>query len=625
MSGPGPNPNGSVQGTPGGQDGDLSVAVGQSGTFYVSFIHFQFGPNSVGIATAQVAGANPTFSFKTDAKLCKPNDGCSIDQPHIAADHVNAPAGGKDRLYVTWRFPASIACSSDGGATWSTPFLLGGDFPRATVGPDGRAYALYSPPGDPRNVIYLQRFSACTDANRLVALGGAKVVASGFRDSICPVSGLDRCNAGTWAPNAMVSVDDRDPRRLYVAYASTSASGNDDIRVLVSTNNGDSFDQGTRVSSSVRAHRFLPWVCATDGSAFVSWYDRSTATATANDLTNYLVASVSGLAGAGPALNLSVNPDPQCATKFPAGADVDDVPALICSPPQFIGTCSASNASCSSACPNGETCRVPAGQQAGSCQNSLNTGSSRACRPCPQAAESCNVPGPGVPKYGDYNGNACAAGRFFGAWASATAPPGVPAVPPVGGVPVIRIFSDALRVPHWSQEEDLGGVLSSAPTAASWGNNRLDIFYPGQNNHLWHRAWDGAQWNNEEDLGGVLSTGPGAVSWGFNRIDVFYRGQNNHLWHRSWDGAQWNNEEDLGGVLTSEPTAAAWGNNRLDVFYPGQNNHLWHRAWDGAQWDPEEDLGGVLTSAPGAVSWGQGRIDVFYRGQNNHLWHRSFG
>jgi hypothetical protein len=180
-------------------------------------------------------------------------------------------------------------------------------------------------------------------------------------------------------------------------------------------------------------------------------------------------------------------------------------------------------------------------------------------------------------------------------------------------------------VPAWSNEEDLGGVLTSSPGCVSWGFNRIDVFYEGQNSHLWHRSWDGAQWNAEEDLGGVLTSRPAAASWGFNRIDVFYRGQNNHLWHRSWDGAQWNNEEDLGGVLFSAPAAVSWEFNRIDVFYEGQNSHLWHRSWDGAQWNNEEDLGGVLSSAPAAVSWGSGRIDVFYSSVlNGHLRHRSW-
>jgi hypothetical protein len=173
----------------------------------------------------------------------------------------------------------------------------------------------------------------------------------------------------------------------------------------------------------------------------------------------------------------------------------------------------------------------------------------------------------------------------------------------------------------WHAEEDLGGVLSEAPGACTWGPGRVDIFYRGQNNHLWHRWFEG-NWQTEEDLGGVLTSAPAACTWGPGRVDIFYRGQNNHLWHR-WFEEGWQAEEDLGGVLTSAPAACTWGHGRIDIFYRGQNNHLWHRWFDGG-WHAEEDLGGVLTSAPAACTWGPGRVDIFYRGQNNHLWHRWF-
>ena len=67
--------------------------------------------------------------------------------------------------------------------------------------------------------------------------------------------------------------------------------------------------------------------------------------------------------------------------------------------------------------------------------------------------ETCSI-FTGRPKYGDYNGNACAAGRLFTAWASATSPPGI--APPsntidiffssslVGNVPQIQIPGNAI-------------------------------------------------------------------------------------------------------------------------------------------------------------------------------------
>jgi len=181
---------------------------------------------------------------------------------------------------------------------------------------------------------------------------------------------------------------------------------------------------------------------------------------------------------------------------------------------------------------------------------------------------------------------------------------------------------EGVPVAGWSQWEDLGGILTSAPAVASWQPNRLDVFARGQNQALWHRYWNGTRWSEWEDLGGVLTSGPAAVSWGPNRIDVFGRGQNQALWHKYWDGTRWSAWEDLGGVMTSEPAVASWQANRLDVFTRGQNQALWHKYWDGARWSEWEDLGGVLTSAPAAVSWGPNRIDVFGRGQNQSLWHK---
>jgi hypothetical protein len=40
---------------------------------------------------------------------------------------------------------------------------------------------------------------------------------------------------------------------------------------------------------------------------------------------------------------------------------------------------------------------------------------------------------------------------------------------------------------------------------AAWGPDRLDIFCRGQDNALWHMAWDGTQWSEFESLGEGLS------------------------------------------------------------------------------------------------------------------------
>src|SRR5262249_15578168 len=153
----------------------------------------------------------------------------------------------------------------------------------------------------------------------------------------------------------------------------------------------------------------------TGGDAFVTWYDRRAATscpsppcAASNDLTDYFAAGA-GLDAAG---NLIVNndefriskiSDQQCdAARWPAPppsmADSENcstqpqLAGICCSAPLTNNACAAPAAGgspcdfSSTVCPSGQTCRT----------------------------------GGGVPKYGDYNGNACAVGRLFAVFASAS-------------------------------------------------------------------------------------------------------------------------------------------------------------------------------------------------------------
>src|SRR2546421_387676 len=169
------------------------------------------------------------------------------------------------------------------------------------------------------------------------------------------------------------------------------------------------------------------------------------------------------------------------------------------------------------------------------------------------------------------------------------------------------------------------GETTTGLGVASLGPNHVECFYRGSDNHLKHRWWwnGWSHWSDEDNLGGTLTSAPTAVSWGPNRTDCFYRGQDNHLKHRWWNGSYWSHEEDLGGILTSAPSVASVGPNHLDCFYRGQDNHLWHRWGNGSGWwSDEHDLGGILTSAPAAISRKSDHIECFYRGQDNQIWHR---
>lgn len=175
---------------------------------------------------------------------------------------------------------------------------------------------------------------------------------------------------------------------------------------------------------------------------------------------------------------------------------------------------------------------------------------------------------------------------------------------------------------NWSNWENLGGPISSAPSATCWGANRIDLFARGMHNELAHKWWNGKNWSSWENLGGLLSSAPSAVSWGYNRIDCFALDFNNSVIHIWWDGSSWSNWEDLGGQFLSSPTASSFRKNRIDLFVINSENHLCHRWWDGNTWNYWEDLGGELAYAPAATSRGFNRIDVIGVNSKGNLMHK---
>jgi hypothetical protein len=421
----------------GGCRGDPSLAVGKSGAVYFSFIGTpnnepgNFPPPNGWTDTVSVSvDSGHTFAFAGNAVVCPSTDNntCTVpDQPHVAADRFSSSLNNLDRVYLVWRnfiggfTTARIVCSLDGALTWQAQTTIdsSGDFPRVTVGSDGSVYVAYVSSSS----IMLRKFSTCdrglTPQPPVTVASYVGPQACGNSPGPAPLPGLDRCNDGNTLNSPTVAVDDTNPNHVYVAWATSTSVTNENILVADSMDGGATFPRSVNVNSAVIARRFMPWACSTGGIAFVSWYDRRAASSANDDLTDYFLGSVSVVNGSlqpSPEANLSTNPDPECATGWPCGTwETRD--ATSCSvQPQLAGRCSTSWPG------TGALCSFTNPQ-------------------CPQG-QQCNSWGGGCPKYGDYNGNACVAGRVYTAWSSATAPPGLPA--PNG----ISIFSSVFVLPN---------------------------------------------------------------------------------------------------------------------------------------------------------------------------------
>jgi hypothetical protein len=409
----------SFPGTYAAVDGDPSLAVGRSGTIYYGEIGFPTGSTN---ATAISVSTNngQSFSFRSNAVVC-PNastppappvpNACFADQEHIGADRVNPGPGNQDQVYSTWRNfdvtdqDPAIVCSQDGGNTWTAPLNVGSGFvPRITVGQDGFVYVIYRSGGN----IMLNKYGQCR--NGLGVQPGFPVTVTAVSDVVCPVAGLDRCNDGNILSSHTVAVDDANAAHVYVAYATNTGAGNENVVVRDSTDGGLTFPRSVVVNGGASGRRFMPWVCAVGGTAHVTWYDRRFAVpGSTDDVTDFFRGSafVSGASlVAGAEVRLTDAGDPECAPGFPCGSraagDSDACPAAY--QPQLVGQCKINPP------PNPDT--------------SSNTPCDFDQTTCP-AGEVCTPVGGGCPKYGDYNGDACGAGRIYSAWASATPPTGV--------------------------------------------------------------------------------------------------------------------------------------------------------------------------------------------------------
>jgi len=147
--------------------------------------------------------------------------------------------------------------------------------------------------------------------------------------------------------------------------------------------------------------------------------------------------------------------------------------------------------------------------------------------------------------------------------------------------------------------EPVGGSRRRPPHFVACGGElgagTPDVFVRGHDGQLAHRRWAGAvgcsEWRN---LGGRLTSAPTVASWGPNRLDLFVRGHEGQLAHKRWtDTDDWSEWRDLGGRLTSAPTAVSRGENRIDVVARGHDGQLAHKRWsDKMGWGDWNNLGG---------------------------------
>ncbi|HLP59033.1 MAG TPA: hypothetical protein VK186_09395, partial [Candidatus Deferrimicrobium sp.] len=86
----------------------------------------------------------------------------------------------------------------------------------------------------------------------------------------------------------------------------------------------------------------------------------------------------------------------------------------------------------------------------------------------------------------------------------------------------------------WSRWRDIGSPIYGSPSAVAINENRIEIFLPGSNSHIYRTTWDGRNLSDYEDLGGPFIGSPAVSSWGPDRLDVFAINNDKVLCHKYW-------------------------------------------------------------------------------------------
>merc|ERR1712110_489722 len=154
----------------------------------------------------------------------------------------------------------------------------------------------------------------------------------------------------------------------------------------------------------------------------------------------------------------------------------------------------------------------------------------------------------------------------------------------------------------------------------------------GMYNHQVHNA-SAVYWAGWSNLGGILTSGPSAVLTAESMVHVFVRGVDKGLFEKkqvaTWAGTvAWSKYDGLGGLLASHPSVPATLNpvNLLEIFVRQADRAIWYKKQmattheaDSVVWSEWQSLGGKMSSGPSVVTNADGMLEVYSRGMNREI------
>lgn len=172
-----------------------------------------------------------------------------------------------------------------------------------------------------------------------------------------------------------------------------------------------------------------------------------------------------------------------------------------------------------------------------------------------------------------------------------------------------------------------GFLPSSKLAAIAPAHRRLHVFgLAAHSHHLIHKYYDGVSWlphgREVENLGGKFISGPAVASWGSNRLDVFAVRDDWTIGHKIWDGHSWSQWHTVPLDVSDfyfpvGLTPVVWRENQIDLIGTCVHGHVHQNTWDGTRWVGWKRHGSSVLNSTAVANWGVDKIDIIAQGNND--------